>query len=238
MMKIIRKNEHRTLEHDWLKTTHHFSFGEYYNPQRVNFGPLRVFNDDVIKSGSGFDFHQHHDMEIVTYVIDGTLEHKDNFGNHGIIEPGEIQTMSAGTGVFHSEYNHSAKEPLRLLQMWIFSDHKDLKPSWKQQKFSKKERQDKFLPVISPKSDEKSLSIHQDVSFYVSYLTAGHTIKHNSKENRQSYLYAIKGVIKVNDQQLDEGDSAEILDSEISVTAIKDSEIILVDLPIQYIKNS
>ena len=238
-MKIIRKNEHRILEHDWLKTTHHFSFGEYYDPQRMNFGPLRVFNDDTVKPASGFDFHQHHDMEIVTYVIDGTLEHKDNFGNHGIIEPGEIQTMSAGTGVFHSEYNHSTKEPLRLLQMWIFSDHKDLKPSWAQQKFSKEERQDKFLSIINPvNSNKNTLSIHQDVSFYVSNLTVNCTIKYNNKENRQSYLYAIKGTIKVNDQQLDEGDSAEINDSEISVTALRDSEIILIDLPIHYVKNA
>ena len=236
-MRIIQKNEHRTLEHDWLKTTHHFSFGEYYNPQRMNFGPLRVFNDDTIKPGNGFDFHQHRDMEIITYVIDGTLEHKDNFGNHGIIEPGEIQTMSAGTGVFHSEYNHSTKESLRLLQMWIFSDHKDLSPSWKQQKFSKQESQNKFLSVISPDNSNNSLSIHQDVSFYISNLTTNSTVKHNNQENRQSYLYTMKGTIKVNNQQLDEGDSAEITESDISITALEDSEIILIDLPIQYAKN-
>jgi hypothetical protein len=237
-MRVIRKNEHRTLEHDWLKTTHHFSFGEYYDPQRMGFGPLRVFNDDTIQPGSGFDFHQHNDMEIVTYVIDGTLEHKDNFGNHGIIEPGEIQRMSAGTGVFHSEYNHSAKEPLRLLQMWVFADSKGLKPSWEQRKFSKEERQNKLLAVISPVRSEKSLAIHQDVSFYVSSLTAGNVIKHRTNEGRQAYLYVIKGAVKANDQQLEEGDSAEIQDQEISLAAPKDSELILIDLPIQYAKNA
>lgn len=237
--KIIHKNEHQTLEHDWLRTTHHFSFGEYYNPQRMSFGPLRVFNDDVIKPGAGFDFHQHRDMEIVTYVIDGELEHKDNFGNHGVIGSGEIQRMSAGTGVYHSEYNHSTSEPLRLLQMWVFADHQGLKPSWEQQKFTKLERQNKLLAVISPqKSSEKMLSIHQDASFYISNITSNYTVRHTLTQKRQAYLYVIKGSILVNSQQLNQGDSAEIQDSDISMTAAKDSEIILIDLPKQYVKNA
>jgi redox-sensitive bicupin YhaK (pirin superfamily) len=235
--KIIHSGEHRTLEHDWLRTTHHFSFGEYYNPDRLSFGPLRVFNDDVIKPGAGFDFHQHRDMEIVTYVIDGTLEHKDNFGNHGVIGSGEIQRMSAGTGVFHSEYNHSSKEPLRLLQMWVFADHKNLKPSWEQQKFTTQERQNKLLLVISPKK-ENTLSIHQDVSFYISNITPDYTISHTLAQKRQAYLYIIKGTVKVNGQSLNQGDSVEIQDSDISMTAANDSEIILIDLPRQYVKNS
>jgi redox-sensitive bicupin YhaK (pirin superfamily) len=197
-----------------------------------------VLNDDTIKAGTGFDFHQHSDMEIVTYVIKGTLEHKDNFGNHGVISPGEIQTMSAGTGVFHSEYNHSAKEPLRLLQMWVFADRKGLKPSWGQQKFTKQERQNVLLQVISPKKrNEKSLSINQNVSFYVSSISKDGTIRHKLEDERQCYLYAITGSIKVNDEDLDQGDSAEISESDISITAIKDSEIILIDLPTQYVKN-
>jgi len=228
--KIIHSSEHRTLEHDWLRTTHHFSFGEYYNPDRMSFGPLRVFNDDVIKPGAGFDFHQHRDMEIVTYVIDGT---------HGVIGSGEIQRMSAGTGVYHSEYNHSQKGPLRLLQMWVFADHKDLKPSWEQQKFTKHERQNKLLAVISPhKSGKKTLSIHQDASFYISNITQDHTVDHTLAQKRQAYLYVIKGTVKVNGQSLNQGDSAEIQDSDISMTAANDSEIILIDLPQQYVKNS
>lgn len=237
--KIIHSSEHRTLEHDWLRTTHHFSFGEYYNPDRMSFGPLRVFNDDVIKPGAGFDFHQHRDMEIVTYVIDGALEHKDNFGNHDVIGSGEIQRMSAGTGVYHSEYNHSQKGPLRLLQMWVFADHKDLKPSWEQQKFTKHERQNKLLAVISPhKSGKKTLSIHQDAAFYISNITQDHTVDHTLAQKRQAYLYVIKGTVKVNGQSLNQGDSAEIQDSDISMTAANDSEIILIDLPQQYVKNS
>jgi redox-sensitive bicupin YhaK (pirin superfamily) len=236
-LKVIHKSEHRTLEYDWLKTTHHFSFGEYHDPQRMSFGPLRVFNDDTIKPGAGFDFHQHHDMEIVTYVIEGTLEHKDNFGNRGIISPGEIQTMSAGTGVFHSEYNHSSSQPLRLLQMWIFADRQGLKPSWGQQKFTKQERQNILLPVISPKRNEKSLSVHQDVSFFVSSINQNNTVRHKLQDKRQAYLYAITGSIQVNDEKLDQGDSAEIKDPEILITAVKDSEIILIDVPVQYVKN-
>jgi redox-sensitive bicupin YhaK (pirin superfamily) len=165
----------------------------------MNFGPLRVFNDDTIKPGAGFGFHQHSDMEIITYVIEGTLEHKDNFGNRGVISPGEIQIMSAGTGVSHSEYNHSANEPLRLLQMWVFADTQGLKPSWGQQKFTKQERQNTLLPVISPKkTNEKSLSIHQDVSFYVSSISQNSTIRHELQNKRQAYLCTITGSVKVN----------------------------------------
>lgn len=237
-MRILGKDQHFTQEREWLKTTHHFSFGEYYDPNRMGFGPLRVFNDDTILPASGFDFHQHKDMEIVTYVIDGTLEHKDNFGNRGIVQPGEIQTMSAGTGVFHSEYNHSDTESLRLLQMWIFADTKNLKPSWGQQKFTKDERKNRLLPVITPDGKGKSLSIHQDVSFFVSRIESSNNVKHHLGKGRQAYLYVIKGGITANGESLQEGDSAEISDPELRIAASDDSEIILIDLPAVYSKNS
>jgi len=129
MQQIIQENKHFKQDHGWLNTYHHFSFGEYYNPEKVQYGPLRVFNDDIIQPGTGFDFHPHKNMEIVTYVIDGELEHKDNFGNHGIIKSGGIQQMSAGTGVVHSEFNHSKEKPLRLLQLWFLTKKKNLSPS-------------------------------------------------------------------------------------------------------------
>lgn len=125
MLKIIKNSENFKTELDWLISFHHFSFGEHFHPEKVNFGPLRVFNDDKIELGKGFSFHSHHDMEIVTYVLDGTLEHKDNFGNEGVIEEGEVQRMSAGTGIFHSEFNHSNTNPLKLLQIWILPQKKD-----------------------------------------------------------------------------------------------------------------
>ncbi|MEO9307906.1 putative Quercetin 2,3-dioxygenase [Nitrosotalea sinensis] len=241
MIKITKENQHYKGESEWLETYHHFSFAEYFDPSKVNFGPLRVFNDDVIKPGTGFDFHQHQDMEIVTYVIDGTLEHKDSLGNHGLIQPGEIQRMSAGTGVFHSEFNHSDTKPLRLLQMWVFSDTKGLKPSWEQKQYSKDDRTNNLLQVIGQKdaSKQDSLGIHQDASFYVSNLRTGSEIQHNIIKGRIAYLFVIEGKVSVNGKTLDTRDAAKIQDeSKISIQGQKESEIILIDLPVQFKKNS
>jgi redox-sensitive bicupin YhaK (pirin superfamily) len=241
MIKITKENQHYKGESEWLETYHHFSFAEYFDPSKVNFGPLRVFNDDIIKPGTGFDFHQHQDMEIVTYVIDGTLEHKDSLGNHGLIQPGEIQRMSAGTGVFHSEFNHSDTKPLRLLQMWVLSDTRGLKPSWEQKQYSKDDRTNKLLQVIGQKdaSKQNSLGIHQDASFYVSHFRPGFEIQHNIIKGRIAYLFVIEGKVSVNGKTLDTRDAAEIQDeSQISIQGQKESEIILIDLPVQFKKNS
>jgi len=238
MIRVRKADDHFNSKNEWLDTTHHFSFAEYHDPERQSFGPLRVFNDDTIKPGTGFGFHQHNDMEIVTFVIDGVLEHKDNFGNVGIINPGEVQRMSAGTGVFHSEYNHSDKDPLRLLQMWVFPKHKGLKPSWGQQKFTINDRRDKLLPVISPTNGVNLISIHQDASFYVSNISQDKTVSANLSEGRQAYLYVILGSVIVNNEKLQERDSAEIIDeSLISIHAQDESEIILIDLPVNFEKN-
>jgi|SRR5579883_2194593 len=241
MIKITKENQHYKGESEWLETYHHFSFAEYFDPSKVSFGPLRVFNDDVIKPGTGFDFHQHKDMEIVTYIIDGTLEHKDSLGNHGLIQPGEIQRMSAGTGVFHSEFNHSDTKPLRLLQMWVFSDTRGLKPSWEQKQYSKDDGTNKLLQVIGQKDASKQdrLGIHQDASFYVSHLRPGFEIQHNIIKGRIAYLFVIEGKVSVNGKTLDTRDAAEIQDeSKISIQGQKESEIILIDLPVQFKKNS
>jgi len=144
MITITKSSEHYRNKTDWLDTTHHFSFANYFDANKMNFGPLRVFNDDITQPGTGFDLHQHHDMEIVTYVIEGELEHKDNKGNHGVVHPGEVQRMSAGSGIMHSEYNHSKEKPLRLLQMWVFASKKNLEPSWEQKRYAKEERKKSF----------------------------------------------------------------------------------------------
>lgn len=240
MIQIIKEQEQYKGESDWLTTYHHFSFGEYYDPSKVNFGPLRVFNDDIIQPGTGFDFHQHQDMEIVTYVIDGELEHKDSLGNHGIIQPGEIQRMSAGTGVFHSEFNHSNQKPLRLLQIWLFSNTRGLKPSWEQKKYTKDDRTNKLLPVISSKNNQKDgLAIHQDAAFYISNLEEGRDLSYITKSNRITYLFVIEGKIALNGKVLNTRDSAQIEDEEIiKIKAQRDTELILIDLPIKYMKNS
>ena len=234
MLKIIKNHENFKTEIDWLTSFHHFSFGEHYHPDKTNFGPLLVFNDDLIQPGKGFGFHQHHDMEIVTYVTDGTLEHKDNFGNNGIIESGEVQRMSAGTGILHSEYNHSSNTNLHLLQIWIMPNQKDLKPSWEQHKFSKEERLNNLLCVVSPRSDGSSLSIHQDVSFYVSRLENS-KVSHDFTENRTGYLFVISGKLQINDIELEAKDSVEIQDERsITLKSSGSSEIMLLDLPASY----
>ena len=233
MIKIIKSDEHYRNQNDWLDTTHHFSFGEYLNPDKMNFGPLRVFNDDTIKPATGFGFHQHHDMEIVTYVIDGELEHKDNQGNHGVIYPGEVQRMTAGSGIMHSEYNHSTQKPLRLLQMWIFPNKKNLKPSWEQRKFSKEEALNKFLPIIASE-DEKTLQIHQDVSFYISTLTPGREINYEL-DHRNAYVFVINGEISFNQNHMESRDAAKVEDeNRLSVKATKATELLLIDLPEKY----
>lgn len=241
MIKITKENQHYRGESDWLDTYHHFSFAEYYDPSKVNFGPLRVFNDDIIKPGTGFDFHQHQDMEIVTYVIDGILEHKDSLGNHGLVQPGEIQRMSAGTGVFHSEFNHSDTKPLRLLQMWVFSDTRGLKPSWEQKRYSKDDRKNKLLSVIGPKyaNQKDRLAISQDATFYISSLESDSEVEHDIKRGRIAYLFVIDGKITVNGKIMNTRDAAEIQDEDVvKMKGQKESEIILIDLPVQYTKNS
>lgn len=241
MIRITKEQEQYKGENGWLATYHHFSFAEYYDPSKVSFGPLRVFNDDTIQPATGFDFHQHRDMEIVTYVIDGELEHKDNLGNHGIIQPGEIQRMSAGTGVFHSEFNHSKEKPLRLLQMWVFSDTKGLKPSWEQKRYTKDDRKNKLLPVIGTKNSNQKemLTISQDATFYVSNLEKGMDLSYKPQDGRLAYLFVIEGKLSMNDKIMNTRDAAEIENEEIlSIKAQQDTELILIDLPVRYAKNS
>ena len=241
MIKIVKSNEHYHNEEDWLSTYWHFSFDHYRDPQKMNFGPLRVFNDDIIKPGTGFGFHPHRDMEIVTYVIDGELEHRDNQGNQGVIHSGEIQRMSAGSGIMHSEYNHSKEKPLRLLQMWIFSDKRDLKPSWEQKKFSIKERKDKLLPVIVPQgaANGDALHIHQNASIYVSSLSKGSNVEHRLSPERKAYVFSIDGKAKINGIPLGTRDAAWVEgESNISIQAESPTELILLDLPERYAINN
>lgn len=227
MIKIVPNDQNFKTETDWLISYHHFSFGEHYHPDRINFGPLRVFNDDIIQPDMGFGFHQHKDMEIITYVTHGILEHKDSLGNTGTIEAGNIQRMSAGTGVFHSEYNQSKDKPLKLLQIWITPDTKNLKPSWEQKTFLEKDRLDSFFQIIGPASH--ALKIHQDVEFYISKLTK--KTKYQIRQGRECYLFVITGSITLNHISMKEKDSAEIInETELDVQS-DGAEMILIDLP-------
>ncbi|MDE1843732.1 MAG: pirin family protein [Thaumarchaeota archaeon] len=239
-VKIIRADEHYQNKTDWLRTYHHFSFAEYQNLEKMNFGPLRVFNDDEIQPGTGFDFHHHRDMEIVTYVIDGELEHKDNQGNHGVIYPGEVQRMTAGSGIMHAESNHSKEKPLRLLQMWVFANKKGLAPSWEQKKFTKKERTNKLVPVVVSENSNNpdALHIHQDAAFYLATLTSQGQVEHKLGKERKSYLFVIDGKIKLGSDTMQTRDAAMISkEDNLTIRAEAPTELILVDLPEQYVVN-
>ena len=241
MIKIIKSDEHYHNGEDWLSTYWHFSFAHYQDPEKMNFGPLRVFNDDIIQPGTGFGFHPHRDMEIITYVIDGELEHKDNQGNRGVIQPGEIQRMTAGSGILHSEYNHSKERPLRLLQMWLFANRRGLNPSWEQRRFVKEERANKLLPVIVPENtnDGQALHIHQDTAIYVSSLEPGNKVEHKLGRGRKAYVFVIEGGIKLNGSVMETRDAAKTENENmLSMQAEKPTELILLDLPEKYAINN
>jgi len=232
MITVIKAKDRHHADMGWLSTYWHFSFAEYHDPANMNWGPLRVFNDDVIQPGQGFGAHPHRDMEIVTYVLEGELEHRDNQGNRGVIHPGEVQVMSAGTGIVHSEYNHSKEHPVHLLQLWIMPRTKGLSPQWEQRQFAPADRAGKLLPVVSPGKMPGTLAIDQDATMYVSALRAGEEVVHKSRAGRKAYLFVISGSLTVNGTPLAAGDQARIADeAELTLRATKDVELILLDLP-------
>jgi quercetin 2,3-dioxygenase len=232
MIKVIKSEERHHANFGWLDTHWHFSFGPYYDPSNENWGALRVFNDDIVEPGQGFGMHPHSDMEIITYVLAGELEHQDSTGSSGIIHPGEVQVMSAGSGIRHSEYNHSKKKPVHFMQIWIFPCTDGGKPRWEQHQFAPSERKGKLLPIVSGGERTGTLTIDQDAQIYVSTLPAGSEVKHQAKPHRKTYLFTIEGEVAVNGVNLAGGDQARIADeSALSVVAAKDSEIILLDLP-------
>lgn len=232
MIKVIKSDERHHQNFGWLDTRWHFSFDTYHDPENVHWGALRVFNDDVIQPGQGFPMHRHRDMEIVTYVLSGTLEHQDSMGNKGVVRSGEVQVMSAGTGVMHSEYNHSPDEPLHLLQLWILPRTRGLKPRWEQRVFSREERGGKLLPVVAGGDLDGTLRIDQEAQIFVASLKAGNKVTHPSRAGRKVYLFVIEGGIGLNSTTLARGDQARIADEkELRLEAQQDSELILLDLP-------
>jgi redox-sensitive bicupin YhaK (pirin superfamily) len=235
MMQIIRSGDRYHFERDWLSTYWHFSFDHYRDPANVHFGPLRVFNDDVIRPGGGFPMHGHREMEILTYVLEGRLEHRDSMGNTGVIGPGEVQRMTAGTGVEHSEYNASKSEPVHLLQFWILPAAKGLAPSWEQLRFTAAERRGKLLPVAVPVDSPggaKAVRIHQDATVYASELAPGETVQHALAAGRRAYVFVISGELVVNGEALRAGDQARISDERgLRIAASQPAHFLLIDLP-------
>jgi len=232
MIQVIRSEERHFADHGWLQTRWHFSFAEYYDPANVHWGALHVFNDDVVQPGQGFPMHGHRDMEIITCVLDGALEHRDSMGNRGVIHPGEVQVMSAGNGITHSEYNHSKKAPVHLLQLWVLPRTKNRPPRWEQKQFTSMERAGKLLPVVSSGELPGTLAIDQDAAIYLASLKSGEEVTHRSRVERKAYLFVIAGGVTLNGETLAVGDQARIADeAELRVRATSDAELILLDLP-------
>ncbi len=232
MIRVIKNADRFHFESDWLSTYWHFSFDQYYDPANMSFGPLRVFNDDVIQPSSGFPTHAHREMEIVTYVIEGELEHKDSTGASDRIRSGEVQRMSAGSGIRHSEYNPSDTAPVHLLQMWLVPAVENLQPSYEQLRFTGVQRAGKLLAIASGQDMPGAVKVHQDATFYVSSLKPGEQIKHDLGETRRAYLFVIEGELEVNGQRLSGGDQARVeRERELTINASKPSEIMLIDLP-------
>ena len=231
MKQIIRSKDRYHHEMDWLSTYWHFSFDHYYDPANLSFGLLRVFNDDVIQPGTGFPPHSHQDMEIITYVLEGELEHQDNLGNRGRVHPGEIQVMSAGTGITHAEYNPSKSDLLHLLQIWVLPRTRSLKPRWEQREFSKAERQGRLLPVVSGAAGD-TLRIDQDAVISIAALDPGQSVTHDVRPGRRAYAFVISGALDVNGDALAAGDQARITDeSRLVLAASAPADLILLDLP-------
>lgn len=234
MMQIIRSEDRHHADHGWLDTRWHFSFGDYYDPQNLHWSALRVFNDDVVHPGGKFDFHPHKDMEIVSYIVDGELEHADRLGNRHVNRAGEVQVMSAGRGIVHSEANPSKTDAMRLIQLWILPRHKNNEPRWEQAPYTREQRHNRLFPVVSP-TDAKvdgTLTIDQDARIYVSTLDAGVTVTHQSAPGRHAYVFAINGDVELNGQALKAGDQARVKDeTTLTIRATTGADVMVIDLP-------
>lgn len=233
LIQWIPSAQRFTADHGWLKSRFSFSFAEYMDPSNVSFGHLRVFNDDIVQPEGGFGTHPHRDMEIVTYVIDGALEHQDSMGNKGIIRAGEIQRMTAGTGVLHSEYNASDKEPVHFLQIWVFPREKGLPPSWEQKKVEVLNRPNQWTPLVSGGNLADTLHIHQDAIFQATVLEAGHELEYGLPESNKAHLFVIDGSVELNGEYtMKAGDAARITDTELlQLKATDNTHMLIIDMP-------
>lgn len=231
-MIILRKSEERGhANHGWLDSYHTFSFANYYDPDYMGFGNLRVINEDRVEPKRGFGTHPHRDMEIITYVLEGALEHKDSIGNGSIIRPGDVQKMSAGTGILHSEFNPSESEPVHLLQIWIMPNQRNLPASYEQKNFSDAEKLNHLRLIASPDGRENSVTVYQDVNLYATVLDAGKNVSHELKSGREVWLQVVRGEVQLNDIMLCAGDGAAIVDETyLKIEAKTASELLLFDL--------
>jgi redox-sensitive bicupin YhaK (pirin superfamily) len=231
MITIRKSNERGHANHGWLDSRFSFSFADYQNPKHEQFRTLRVMNDDRIAGGGGFPTHPHRDMEIITYVLEGELAHRDSMGNGSVIKPGDVQYMSAGTGVAHSEFNASQTVPVHMYQIWMFPEKQGLKPTYDQKSFAEVEKRGKLRLVASPDGRDGSVKIRQDNELYSTVLGAGETVKHELKPERHAYVQVARGSVKLNDTTLEVGDGATISEEKaLEFTGVENAEVLLFDL--------
>jgi hypothetical protein len=231
-MLTVRKSEDRGhFNHGWLNTYHTFSFSGYYDPRHIGFRALRVLNEDFVQPGRGFGMHPHENMEIVTYVLEGALQHKDTMGHGSVIQAGEFQRITAGTGMSHSEFNPSPSEPVHLVQIWILPDKKGLTPAYEQRSFDNGAAHNRLRLVASPDGRDESLTIHQNVELYLGRLDAQQHAEHTFQPGRHGWLQVLRGAVEVAGQTLTAGDAAALSEEpRLTVTATQPAEILLFDL--------
>ncbi len=231
-MITLRKSQERGYaDHGWLKSYHSFSFAGYYDPEHMGFANLRVINEDWIAAGKGFGTHSHRNMEIVTYVLSGSLAHKDSMGNIESIPPGDVQRMSAGTGVQHSEFNHAPNDTTHLLQIWIEPNVQEILPSYEQKTFAAASKQGKLKLIASPTGEDGSVTIHANASLYAGLLGVGDTASLSLAAGHKSYVHLVRGTLKVNGQHLNAGDAAKLTsESSVVLTDAVDAEVLVFDL--------
>jgi redox-sensitive bicupin YhaK (pirin superfamily) len=231
MITVRPASERGHFNHGWLDTYHTFSFADYQDPRHMRFRALRVINEDRVAPGHGFPMHFHRDMEIITYVLDGELEHKDSLGNGSIIRPGDGQRMSAGSGIMHSEFNPSRTDPVHLLQIWIMPERRGIEPGYEQKTFASEEKLGHLRLIASPEARDGSVRIHQDAHLYVSLLPAGEKVEHELAPGRHAWLQVGRGAVSLDGKSLSQGDGAAVSDEKnLVIKADKDSEILLFDL--------
>lgn len=230
MIEIRKSGERGHFDHGWLNTYHTFSFADYYDSKFMGFRSLRVINEDRVAPGGGFGTHGHRDMEIVSYVLEGALAHHDNIGTGGVIKPGDVQRMSAGTGVLHGEMNGSKEEPVHFLQIWILPERTGIKPSYEQKHFEEKDRQGVLRLVAAPGSQDGAVELHQDVRLYSTLLDGGASVTHEFAANRYGWVQVARGEIELNGLKLVAGDGAAVSEERSVTIAGKAAEVLLFDL--------
>ncbi|MFC7521340.1 pirin family protein [Xanthomonas populi] len=232
-MLNVRKSETRgRAEHGWLSSRHTFSFANYHDPRHMGVGPLRVINEDKVQPGGGFGTHAHRDMEIISYVLEGALEHKDSMGTGSVLHYGDVQRMSAGSGVSHSEFNHSASEPVHFLQIWVMPERSGIEPSYDEKHFDADSKRNQLRLIASPAGDAGSLRLHQDARLYASILDGDVRLQHPLAEGRIGYVQVVRGSLSVNGHALSAGDALQITaEPKLVLAGARDAEVLVFDLP-------